>query len=73
MHHYKCIKAKTVKPNLRVNCPNFGPDSPFVLDVTVHYTSMLDLHELACALLCTPDIMVMLPATDCGIPSIFRN
>lgn len=34
-----------------------GTDSPFLPDVTVHYTTMIDLHEVASALFYTPDVM----------------
>ena len=38
-----------------------------MLDVTVHYTTMIDLHEVASALFYTPDIIIAmhnLIATD---------
>ena len=64
----KCIKAKTEKPILKVTGLNFATDSPFLPDVTVHYTTTIDLHEVASALFYTPDV------TGCGIfstPYIF--
>lgn len=56
IQNYKCIKAKTEKPILKVTGLNFGTDSPFLPDVTVHYTTMIDLHEVASALVYKPDV-----------------
>jgi hypothetical protein len=57
IQNYKCIKAKIEKPILKVTGLNFGTDTPFLPDVTVHYATMIDLHEVASALFYTPDVM----------------
>jgi hypothetical protein len=57
IQNYNCIKAKTEKPILKVTGLNFGTDSPFLPDVTVHYTITTDLHEAASALFYKPDVM----------------
>jgi len=64
IQNYNCIKARTEKPILKVTGLNFGTDSPFLPDVTVQYTTMTNLHEVASALFYTPDV------TGCEIFSI---
>jgi len=57
IQNYKCIKAMTEKPILKVIGLNVGTDSPTLPHVTVHYTTMINLHEVASTLFYTPDIM----------------